>query len=150
MKTLVSTFKKCTLCVNINLLQINWQVMALWIMICIPLLIVCWHFEILLEDWKETNEECTVIWSEFIIYMYSHILVNPADNNHHRTKRASNVNCRLITVADYKFFQNMGNSNKYTTANYMVKAWIISVMSSISTWYFKHNSNIKQPPFFWW
>lgn len=41
------------------------------------------------------------------------------DNNHHRTKRASNVNCRLITVADYKFFQSMGNSNKYTTANYM-------------------------------
>lgn len=52
------------------------------------------------------------------------IPVNPADNNHHRTKRASNVNCRLITVADYKFFQSMGNSNKYTTANYMVKTFI--------------------------
>ncbi|XP_048776718.2 ADAM 17-like protease [Ostrea edulis] len=41
------------------------------------------------------------------------------DNKHHRSKRASNVNCHLITVADYKFYQSMGNSNKYTTANYM-------------------------------
>ncbi|XP_061189313.1 ADAM 17-like protease [Saccostrea echinata] len=41
------------------------------------------------------------------------------DNEHHRNKRAANVNCRLITVADYKFYQSMGNSNKYTTANYM-------------------------------
>nr|XP_022328505.1 ADAM 17-like protease isoform X1 [Crassostrea virginica]XP_022328507.1 ADAM 17-like protease isoform X3 [Crassostrea virginica] len=41
------------------------------------------------------------------------------ENKHHRTKRAANVNCRLITVADYKFYQSMGNSNKYTTANYM-------------------------------
>jgi hypothetical protein len=45
---------------------------------------------------------------------------NTTDNEHHRSKRASNVNCRLITVADYKFYQSMGNSNKYTTANYMV------------------------------
>lgn len=79
------------------------------------------------------------------------ILVNPADNNHHRTKRANNVNCRLITVADYKFFQSMGNSNKYTTANYMVKTYIISVMSFISAcYYIKHNSNSKQPPYCIW
>lgn len=84
-------------------------------------------------------------WYKIIVYnIYVFIIfVNFVDNNYYRIKRASNVNCRLIIVVDYKFFQNMGNSNKYIIVNYMVKICIIFVMFFISVWYYKYNLNSK-------
>lgn len=40
-----------------------------------------------------------------------------------RAKRATNVaykTCKIVAVADYKYFQNTGKSNNFTTANYIV------------------------------
>ncbi|XP_069107313.1 ADAM 17-like protease [Argopecten irradians] len=42
------------------------------------------------------------------------------ENEHHRSKRATRTRCRLMAVADYRFYSNIGGSNKYTTANYIV------------------------------
>ncbi|XP_033728556.1 ADAM 17-like protease [Pecten maximus] len=41
-------------------------------------------------------------------------------NEHHRSKRAARTRCRLMAVADYRFYSIIGGSNKYTTANYIV------------------------------
>ncbi|OWF45574.1 ADAM 17-like protease [Mizuhopecten yessoensis] len=49
-----------------------------------------------------------------------HRLQDKELNKHHRSKRAAKTRCRLMAVADYRFYTNIGGSNKYTTANYIV------------------------------
>ena len=59
------------------------------------------------------------------------VLISDSDA-HDRYKRATNdlTSCPVIAVADYKFYQHMGQSNNFTTANYIVsiKFMVITIL----------------------
>ena len=61
---------------------------------------------------------------DIIIMAYGFLCLIPDFKKHNRFKRATTPDkstCDLLLVADYRFFQEVGNSELVTTANYLVR-----------------------------
>lgn len=74
----------------------------------------------------------------------SHRHTSDSKDTHSRSKRASGqtawTTCRVVAVADYKFYRFIGNRNIYSTASY-----IASVMAKVDDIYRATSFNLGEP-----
>ena len=63
-----------------------------------------------------------------------HALKFPDTQGEGRYKRATDAKtaCPVIAIADYKFYQIIGGSNNFTTANYIVSFLCLLLINKLS------------------
>jgi len=63
-----------------------------------------------------------ILWS-FIIYLFS---FKPGSHAHRVKRETEELKiCQIYAVADYRYFQDAGNNDVFTTANHIVSLWTV-------------------------